>query len=703
MKDIKSILMSLFILCASLSTQAQAGQELDNSGYATEDTVFSKPYVDIDEWRDTPVHHRYVHGGFKGTETKFSFYFPTKENYEGRFFQYVTPFPDNENLAQYMPPETSSISFSSESGAYFIETNGGGSQGMGIMTGSDPTIGAYRANAACAHFSRLIAEQVYEYQHRPYGYVYGGSGGAYRTVGGIENTVGVWDGAVPMVMGSMVAIPNVFTVRLQAMRILWDKFPQIIDALEPGGSGNMYAGLNVDEIQALNEVTKMGFPPKSWYGYKTMGMHGLVVLYQSIVMMDQAYFKEDFWNKPGYLGETPTSSLLKDRIQVSGKIKRAIATDEAVSLGLIEPVSPTERGTADLAWKSIGGKAGEMPVAFELEEKLPEKYFLGGDLNIQTGDAGGNSMFITTISGNKVVLGPNNDPKVLIKIKAGDEVMVDNSNFLAIQTYHRHQVPSKEFHVWDQYRDSNGNPIYPQRPMQVGPIFTQAASGVLPTGKIKAKVILLGSLWDREAFPWQQDWYRSKVEESLGDSINDYFRLWYTDRALHGEAGDPTRNVTYFGTAQQALRDLSAWVEKGTPPPSSTSYKVVDGQVLVPASAQDRHGIQPTVDLEVNGAKRAEVKIGEPINFTAQVEVPKGTGQIISAEWDFEGQGNFPIKAKLETNEQDISTIKVNGTHTFTRSGTYFCVLRVTSERNGNKETSFALIQNLDRVRVVVE
>ncbi|MDI9877834.1 hypothetical protein [Flectobacillus longus] len=58
---------------------------------STKDTVFLKPYVDQDEWRNTPVRHRYVHGGFEGTETRFSFYFPEKQHYQGRFFQYITP------------------------------------------------------------------------------------------------------------------------------------------------------------------------------------------------------------------------------------------------------------------------------------------------------------------------------------------------------------------------------------------------------------------------------------------------------------------------------------------------------------------------------------------------------------------------------------------------------------------------------------
>lgn len=102
-----------------------------------------------------------------------------------------------------------------------------------------------------------------------------------------------------------MAIPNVFTVRMFVMRILKDKFTQITDALEPGGSGNMYASLNEEEKEALQEATKMGFPPQSWFGYKRMGLQGFPVLYQAIVNTDRKYFDQDFWNAPGYLGYNP--------------------------------------------------------------------------------------------------------------------------------------------------------------------------------------------------------------------------------------------------------------------------------------------------------------------------------------------------------------------------------------------------------------
>ena len=50
---------------------------LINVGFAfgqsqSPDSLFAKPYIDVDEWRNEPVRHRYVHGGFEGTETRFS-------------------------------------------------------------------------------------------------------------------------------------------------------------------------------------------------------------------------------------------------------------------------------------------------------------------------------------------------------------------------------------------------------------------------------------------------------------------------------------------------------------------------------------------------------------------------------------------------------------------------------------------------------
>ena len=79
----------------------------------------------------------------------------------------------------------------------------------------------------------------------------------------------------------------------------------------------------------------------------------------------------------------------------------------------------------------------------------------------------------------------------------------------------------------------------------------------------------------------------------------------------------------------QALRDLSNWVEKGVAPPPSTSYEVVDGQVVVPADARERRGLQPVVSLTVDGEVRAEVAAGAEVTFRATARGP-ATGRVRS-------------------------------------------------------------------------
>ena len=75
-----------------------------------------------------------------------------------------------------------------------------------LFFGYDPETVGYRVNAAAAKFSRQVAADMYG-SHRPYGYLFGGSGGAYQTISSAENTT-VWDGYVPFVLGSESAIPT---------------------------------------------------------------------------------------------------------------------------------------------------------------------------------------------------------------------------------------------------------------------------------------------------------------------------------------------------------------------------------------------------------------------------------------------------------------------------------------------------------------
>lgn len=706
LRQIACLALSSCLAGASVPLLAEAPAPVAAAPAA--DPLFAEPYVDIDEWRDAPVRHRYVHGGFRGTDTRFSLYLPPREQYRGRFFQHITPVPDDENLAQKVPAgRFNKIGFAIASGAYFVETNGGGQIDLtkGSMTLSDPTITAYRANAAAAQFSRKVAVEMYGGK-RPYGYAYGGSGGAYRTIGSMENTRGVWDGAVPYVPGSLMAIPNMFTVRMQALRVLRDRFPAIIDAMEPGGSGNPYAGLSEYEASVLREVEAMGFPMRTWFGYRTMGLHGFAALYGGVKMADRAYFT-DFWAKPGYLGHDRPDLFEKDRIRVSGTVAEAITAEQAARLGLSDdpfaqaaPISEAERGGVDTAFKGTPAEAARI-VGFRLNEPLPPAYMLGGDMIVSSGAAKGQVLTLNTISKGVVMLGIVN-PQVAASIAPGDTVTVDNSNFLAMETYHRHQVPGPDFPVWNQFRKADGTPVYPQRPMLLGPLFVQSTSGSQMTGRFDGKMIIAASLWDREAMPWQADWYRQRAAKVMGAAADDRLRLYYTDHALHGDQAaneDPTRIVSYVGVLQQALRDLAAWVEQGKAPPASTAYRIEDGKVIVPDDAAARQGIQPVVRLAINGGERVEVSPGQPVTFTGTIAVPPGAGAIVAAEWDFDGSGKFPVQSRVK---RGARTVTVSVTHRFDRPGTFFPALRATSQREGNAATPYARIENLGRVRVVV-
>jgi hypothetical protein len=670
----------------------------------SEDPRFNQPYIDVREWRDEPAdapvfpgaittqsggaaplqaRHLYVHGGFTGTDAKFSFCFPPEEEYQGRFFQATHQLLAGEEAT------ARNVGFALASGGYSVQTNMGGrdnprSAEESAFGQSDTTIRGYRVNAEAAKYSRVVAAEIYG-PHRTYGYLYGGSGGAYQTVTSAEMTTGVWDGFVPYVMGSPQSIPNCFTVRVNALRVLKDKWPSIIDAIEPGGRADPYEGLNDEERGALEEATRTGFPPRAWFNYIPQGGGPLVLVASYVPVLDPTYL-DDFWSQPGYLGTDPTSSVGAARIQHEATVVEVVPGANQLKLSSVP--------TGDLAGADVvitsGAAAGQT-----------------ASLGRIASDGKGHVGLVFEPVGDTIDLMA--DPALVGSMEVGDEVRIDNSRFLALQTYHRHQFPpaNPDFDypdVYDYFRHPDGTPKYPQRGVDIGAAGTLGATGQIPTGRFNGKMIVVECLHDGDALPWQADWYRQKVEAAEGAHVDDTYRLWYVDNANHT---DPTTEaleshaVAYSGTVHYALRELSAWVEQGVVPPATSAYRVQGGQVHVPASAAERKGIQPVAHLTVNGDERAEVAAGEAVTFTARIEVPPATGNIVSAWWDFEGLGTYLDAAEL--GDPTSETVHVTTTHAFSAPGTYFPALRVASQRESDPTTPFARSVNLSRVRVVVQ
>jgi hypothetical protein len=494
-----------------------------------------------------------------------------------------------------------------------------------------------------------------------------------------------------------VALPNNFTVQAYAMRVLKGVIPGIVDATEPGGSGDPYAGLNDVQHAALLEVTKFGFPPRCWFNYKNIafGYTGVLgALLDSIISGDSSYFTSDFWNLPGYLGHDHPELVQPDRItNYQTTITKVLTANDCRAMGI--PVS--------LAATQPGSMAS--PAAFVMNS-LPNGDLQGATVTVKSGGASGATAYVAGVFGNVLSIGYGIGGLALAKVAPADQVTIDNSVYLAVQTYHRHQTPSRDYYVYDQYRNPDGTPIYPQRPVQVTSLFNQAGN---MSGQFNAKMIVVINLMDEIALPWAGDWYRSRVKAAQGSKFDDVYRLWYTDYAMHTppivNPGDPrpvltTHILNYGPVLQQALRDLAAWVEQGVAPPVSSEYQVMDGQVQVPATANERKGVQPVVTATANGGARADVAVGEQVTFSVVADTPPGAGSIVGVEWDFEGGGDFPVVLKLK--DTTSTHVELQTAYAFSTPGTYFPAVRVSSHRAGNPNTAYARIANLGRVRVVV-
>jgi hypothetical protein len=425
--------------------------------------------------------------------------------------------------------------------------------------------------------------------------------------------------------------------------------------------------LNDEERAALKEATLMGYPLTGWFNHEALTSGYFYNVAPLMPMLDPTYV-EDFWTKPGYLGTDPTSSIKDERFNFDTTVAKVIEG---------------------------------FPRRFELTS-VPDRDFADAHIVLMSGASTGRSIPIAAINGKTIGFAFAANQAAINAVQPGDQVRIDNSWPLALQTYHRHQVPTTDMYGWNQFRGADGKPSYPQREVMIGPIGAAGTAGSVPNGRIHGKMLLLEAALDIDALPWQADWYRTQVKAQLGSQFEDNFALWFIAHAQHDNPATPkvrAHAVSFAGALQQALRDLSAWVERGTRP-ADTQYEIIDSQVHLPADATARKGIQPVIELRANGGVRADVKVNQPVTFTAIIEVPPNAGKVVAAQWDFEGAGNYPVAERLDIPQAVVS---LSATHSYSKPGTYFAVLRAASQRRGDAKTPYGRIQNLARVRVVVE
>ena len=662
-----------------------------------DDSYFARPYTDLHEWRDEPVRHRYVHGGFDGTETRFSLYFPAEEQYAGRFVHNIEGGGGGSDEAAWSPadPLGSDLANALAAGAYFVVSNQG--HHGPDATHLDRWIHHYGANVAVAEYSRTVAESVYGAAPH-HGYIYGGSGGAGRTIACLEHApAGLYDGAVVYILPH-VAQQVLCAHVAETARVLGDALTGVVDATAPGGSGDPFAGLTAEQRSALATLYKLGFPrgAEDQIYPVTIALNGVV---PGLRDLDPGYF-DDFWTEPGYAGTT--ESVQASRIQREFAVVRLLTAEEiAGSAAITEAMDPYQ-------FLSVVGVARARPDAVigVVLDGLTPRAAVGANLTVRTGaGAGRESLSLGGGDGVIVAAGGRRNMSIgLEDVAVGDSVLVDNSDFLAYANFTRHQhedYPELGVFLVDD------RPVYPQRVRATG---SPDLYFVAPyEAAFDQKMIVVQNTHDAQCWPCATENLRRLFTARRGTDVD--LRVWFTQHAMHLPTGPrvpegprpvrSTRLVDYRGHVHQAVRDMITWVEDGTEPPADTRYtRSDDGAVVLPADASERLGIQPVVAATINGGARADVSVGDAVELEAVASAPPGGGAIIAIEWDFDGTGAFPLRETGVDGER--ADVRVEQKTTFDTPGVYFPCVRVTAHRDGDVSSPQRRLVNLARVRVVV-
>jgi len=687
---------------------------IDVSSYTVTDDFFGSPYIDGDEWREAPVPHRWVHGGFTGTDTRFAFCFPNAEDWQGRLYQPLEGANGgHEDVASGpMGMVTGGPAMIFRLGGYLVESNMGHIGDVkDPKAGDDPTIYGWRAAAESARFSKFVAEQVLG--SRPHhSYVYGGSGGARRSPLCLAYAPDVWDAALPFMgddmdgdYGDYSRVRNGagnFATMFNVQRVLGDKIYDVIDAMRPGGSGDPFVTLDSHQRDQLAALYRLGYPRGDEFMIaQPMGQLWLWCSMAERITAEDPYFA-NFWTQPGHVGFDQPELVQHDLVDLHTTVKRALSASEILS--------DEEFAVPELdGLRAMAGIFGAMqtdkdaPMVIQLED-VPTGYMLGAGVRITSGAAVGRQLYCMGGAG-AVVLADGEGEASNLKfsgVEPGDSVHIDNHAFLAFCYYARHHIrPSAEY----DFLRLGATALYPQYHEPE----VSAFMGTQHTGAFEGKMLWVHHTHDASLWPAQGLGMRRNILRESGEAaLAERFRLRWTENAEHvppymaaspRDRANNTWLVEYLPAIEQSLADLAAWVEDGVDP-GNTSFEFVDGQIVLAPTATERGGIQPVVEVTANGAARADgVRVGEEVRLVLHAAVPPGAGTIIAIKWDFDGTGTYPQAESVDGRREEVT---LSTTHVFDRPGTYFPTALVESHRDGQVDATSRRIPNLAAARVVV-
>jgi len=551
---------------------------------------------------------------------------------------------------------------------------------------NENAVTTHRHEAAATKVAKAYANKLYGNTAKIYSYFWGCSGGGTVSMAAAENTTGVWDAVQPQCIGTSIDAQyhSFYWQAHYTMAILKAKRDAIAEAALPGGTGDIYAGLNDEEKSVLNEFLAAGYP------LAIIGKHfsRLTPLIDPIdIRLGDPTYEDDFWSKPGYAGANPPNYLKAAKVDGFATITEILRNEQGAPTAVqFDPATIPALGTTGdnyLEYFVYGadGKTRIIDPTRSLGEPPTNKprYSLIGTLD--------------KLSGKLMLTGANS--KVLLDaLKVGDKIRVNNRFILAMYFYPRHSIVAG-IRSHDQYRNADGSPKYPQRKdiSALTHSSYRTMGGRIETGEIKTKIMILTGMGDQLSWPIFNVGYAERVQKALGPKANDMMRFYLHDNGSHTTGGGEP------GIFQQSMQDLIAWVEKGTAPLPSTRYTVRNGQVIAAEKAADRNGLQPVMSVTANGSARATVGVNQPVKLVGTLEMPPKTGTIVQYNWTVAGTADAPTIL-----EKPQPLVNIDKTITFPAPGTYIVRLSVNGQRDGLvAPMNRTLLQNFKEVRVVVQ
>jgi hypothetical protein len=561
-------------------------------------------------------------------------------------------------------------------------------------------VATHRHQAAATKLAKTFANRLYGDTAKVYSYFWGCSGGGAVAVAAAENTVGVWDGVQPQCTGTNgdVMYHSFFWQAHYVMALPQEKRDAISAAAAPGGTGDIYAGLNDEEKAVLTEFISAGYPlPEIRNHY-----NNLLPLVDPIDMrlFDPTY-EDDFWSKPGYAGVNPPNYLKAAKVDgwatITGITRDSDGRPTAVQF---DPATVPALGTIGDSYLEfwVYGPDGKTRVIDPVRAvggrgatENKRRFSLVGNLDPKTGVLALTGTITDPMRRQWPII---NSPVLLDALKVGDKVRINNRFILAMYFYPRYSnVPGSRSH--DQYRNADGSPKYPQREdiSSLAHNSLRVMGGRLASGDITAKTMGFTAMADHLAWPIFNVSYAEQIQRALGpEKADQMLRIYLHDNGNHSVGGGEP------GIFQQSMQDMMAWVEQGVAPPKSTQYAIRSGQVILAPRAADRHGLQPVMNLTANGTSRAEVGVNQPVNLAARLEMPPGGGQIVQYMWAVDGKDDSAV---VVNDPQPL--VNVARTISFDKPGVYLVRLTIHGQRDGQlNPANQTLMRNYQDVQVVV-